>query len=361
MIYFCANRGTDFGIREFVEEYAPQLAHRFRYLAYEDLPGLRRAEPGTYILSSLDQLTPTGLLLVEEFAEQLRRAGSAFAVLNCPRHTLQRYDLLDRLHREGLNQHGAVRVVAGGGTLRFPVFLREEHQHNGPISPLLHTPPEVHQAIARAVVQGYAPEDLLLVEYFDAVDAAGNYRKYAAHIIGSRILPHFVDVGRGWQLQHGGAAFTEAMFREDQDYVRLNPHEVELRRIFELARVDFGRIDYTVRNGVIETWEINLNPTFARYPPLPPALEVIRKETTAMFRRSFDRAIREIDPPREGEGLALQLSGALAARSLVRAPFRPRRLVRLLSRSSILRRGGEAGVRMLARLIDRRRWRPDTP
>ena len=355
MIYFFSNRGNDFGIREFVEEYAPHLGSRIRFPSYEDLPGLTRAEPGTYILSALDQLTPTGLALVAELEARLRSGGERFRVLNSPRRTLQRFDLLDALHREGLNKHGAARVRAGDATLRFPVFLREEHQHNGPLSPLLHTPADVHRAIARARVQGYAPEDLLLVEYFDAADAAGLYRKFAAHIIGTRILPHFVDVSRHWELQHGAAAFTEEMFREDQAYVRLNPHEPELRRIFALAGVEFGRIDYTLKGGAIETWEINLNPTFARYPALPAELERIRSETTALFIRAFEAAILEIDLPSEGEGIPLGLSGG---EGLVRSPFRPRRLARWLSRWKPVRRAAEIGVRLVARLLDRGRWRP---
>ncbi len=48
--------------------------------------------------------------------------------------------------------------------------------------------------------------------------------------------------------------------REELDYVRSNPHAEELREIFELARIDYGRIDYSVVDGCIQVWEINTNP-----------------------------------------------------------------------------------------------------
>jgi hypothetical protein len=48
--------------------------------------------------------------------------------------------------------------------------------------------------------------------------------------------------------------------REEESYLDTNPHEDELRSIFELAEIDYGRIDYSLSKGGIQVWEINTNP-----------------------------------------------------------------------------------------------------
>jgi len=55
---------------------------------------------------------------------------------------------------------------------------------------------------------------------------------------------------------------TPSLMAEELDYVVDNPHENNLQRIFELARADFGRIDYGFSEGRLVTFEINSNPTF---------------------------------------------------------------------------------------------------
>jgi len=50
-----------------------------------------------------------------------------------------------------------------------------------------------------------------------------------------------------------------------------------LRRIFDIAGIDYGRIDYSLRDGAVETWEINTNPVHmvAAVPPGTPRYDEI--------------------------------------------------------------------------------------
>src|SRR5262249_42167607 len=41
------------------------------------------------------------------------------------------------------------------------------------------------------------------------------------------------------------------------------PHRQALGEIFQAAGIEYGRIDYSVLDGRIVTWEINTNPTIA--------------------------------------------------------------------------------------------------
>lgn len=59
------------------------------------------------------------------------------------------------------------------------------------------------------------------------------------------------------------ALVTDDFIAEELDYLRTNPHEAEVRRAFELAKIEYGRIDYSLSNGKLQIWEINSNPMFA--------------------------------------------------------------------------------------------------
>jgi hypothetical protein len=62
-------------------------------------------------------------------------------------------------------------------------------------------------------------------------------------------------------------ATEEANCAEEQAYLDANPHEAELRRVFDLARIDYGRIDYSLTpDGRMQVWEINTNPTISVAP-----------------------------------------------------------------------------------------------
>jgi hypothetical protein len=54
--------------------------------------------------------------------------------------------------------------------------------------------------------------------------------------------------------------------RRGAEYLQAHPHEAELRKIFDLANIEYGRIDYSLLNGKIQVWEINTNPNITSSP-----------------------------------------------------------------------------------------------
>src|SRR5688572_31899774 len=141
MIHFVVPGTQDFGIRDFLEGRGAPMAGRVSILDYEEIARARSLPRGTYILSALDQLRPSGRDRLATVWEQLSSSG--VRVLNHPRDTLLRFDLLSTLHREGLNRHRAFRAAALPEDMSFPVFRREEHRHTGPLGGLLRTRREV--------------------------------------------------------------------------------------------------------------------------------------------------------------------------------------------------------------------------
>ena len=44
-------------------------------------------------------------------------------------------------------------------------------------------------------------------------------------------------------LKFAGTDFSMSMAREELEYVQRNPHDEEVREIFAIANIDYGRID----------------------------------------------------------------------------------------------------------------------
>ena len=299
MIYFLIPEAHKRQISEYLELWGRDVAAQIEVVYTESLPGRREFPRGTYVLSGMDQYSSGMTALIAVLHRTLaKEAGVRF--LNHPAKTLQRFDLLDTLYRAGRNEFRAVRVTDDWRSLRFPVFVRDSGSHDGALSALLHTPAEVESAIGRALVQGRQRDRLMVVEFCDTVDASGYYRKYSAFIIANHIVPRYLSISREWMLKFEGNEFTLRMAEDERDYVMQNPHESELRDIFALANVEYGRIDYSMKDGRLQTWEINLNPTIGRglrpsSGKVPAELEAIRKPTKEFFYRRFREAWQDAD------------------------------------------------------------------
>lgn len=317
MIHFVVPQVHDRLIREYLELWGRDVASRFDVIHTETLPARRELRRGTYVLAALDQYSSGTAALVAAIHAQLSgHEGVRF--LNHPSSTLQRFELLDTMHRSGRNDFRAVRVTDDWRSLRYPVFVRDSGSHDGALSPLLHTPIDVERAIGQALVQGRQLRRLMVVEFCDTADSDGSYRKYSAFVVGRHIVPRYLSVSREWMLKFQGSEFTLRMAEEERDYVLTNPHEAELRDIFALARVDYGRIDYGMKDGRLQTWEINLNPTIGRglrtsSGKIPPELEAVRKPTKEHFYTRFREAWESVDsPPGVGPPIQLAIDPAVA-------------------------------------------------
>jgi len=247
----------------YVMGWGPAPERRMAFLFYEELPQVTSLPSGTYVFADLERLRPRQLELASRVSEQLAKEPEQASVLNDPRRALRRHDLLARLHAAGVNRFRVVRACDPWPELRFPVFLHEERSHDGALTPLLHDERALHRALRRARLLGLRRRDLLVTEFCDTSDADGLFRKYSAFRVGDEILPRHVLFSRGWHLKRPDLE-SEAFEHERRRYLDDNPHETQLREIFELAGIGFGRIDYSLLDGEIQVWEINTNPTVSR-------------------------------------------------------------------------------------------------
>ena len=294
MIHFVVPTAHTAMMREYLELWGRDMADRLRVLPSESLPRSSRIAPGTYVLSALDQHPPEMAAYIEAFHATLAPRNDV-RLLNHPTRTLQRFALLRELHARGQNVFRAARVDEDLQRLTYPVFVRNERTHDGALSPLLESPAQVERAVGRLIVQGNAARELMVVEFCDTADRDGYYRKYSSFVVGDQIIPRSLSYSREWMLKFQGSEFSAQMAQEEQDYVLRNPHEAALRELFSLAHVDYGRVDYALKDGRLQTWEINLNPTIGRglrpsTGKIPPHIAAIRVPTKEHFYRRFREA-----------------------------------------------------------------------
>jgi hypothetical protein len=293
-------------------------------LRYNNLGEIKLLLPGSYIFSDLERLSPPELKLAQQVWETLSNAGPRLRLLNNPYRVLCRHDLLRKFFEEGKNRFRAVRANEPLHSLRFPVFVREENDHNGNLTPLIYNPNDLNRCLRSIRLKGYRLRDLLVVEFCNTSDSAGIFRKYSAFRIGGEILPRHLLFSRNWNLKIPDLV-DPPLAKEQERYLLDNPHRSWLSEIFDLAGIEYGRIDYSMMGNDPQTWEINTNP-------------MVRKLTPRLT-----SAFEAIDcPALSGNGIPLLIdpSLAMAIRTEERQRRRARwyrRVVRRLSSSQWVR------------------------
>ena len=291
MIWYLVTAAHAYTVSEHLRsEWGRALRKRLVVMPYELLTRMPVMPQGSYIFSDLERLDALPRKVLGDVWTRLQANGCR--LLNHPQRSLRRLELLDALHADGSNRFRAFRADTPGEPWRYPVFLRQEKEHSGAQSPLLHDLQSVRESLLRLVLAGHPLSELLVVEMCDTADAHGIYRKYSAFCIGEHILPRHVLFSRQWMLKDMDLLEPEHR-AETRDYCQHNPHEAELRRLFARAQIDYGRIDYAVdRDGRIQVWEINTNPQIMRAPQCYP--EGLRPFHQAFAERYLE-AMQSID------------------------------------------------------------------
>lgn len=242
MIYYLVTRAHAYTLAAFVQGWGKALAGRILVAPYDAiLSGNALPEGGAYVFSDLDRLSAGERERLGAVRERLQGR-----VLNDPRRSLLRYELLGTLHDRGVNAYRAYR--AGEVPARFPVFVRPEEGFLKAAPRLLDAAPEIRQGE-------------LAVEFLDTADTSGVYRKYGAYVVGERIVPRHLFFSRDW-LVKGADLRDPDYLAEELGYVRANPHAAALLDICRSAHIEWGRVDYSLLDGRIQVWEINTNPLF---------------------------------------------------------------------------------------------------
>lgn len=282
----------------YLKDWGLRLRRRVQVRAYEERLDPAALPDGTFVFADVERLDDAATAAAGALWEALAARGSRVRLLNRPGVSLRRAALLDELHRRGWNDFAARPADAARDGLRFPVFLRDRLEHAGAATPLLPDAAALEAALALLAAEGRDPRRLAVVEFLDTRGPDGLYRRYAATVVGGRVIADHVTFARDWEGK-GPPLAEPPLLAEERAYQLENPHATRLRELFRLARIDYGRVDYGVRDGALQIWEIDTNPTLL-FPPR--CYTAAQMPARRWFVDQFDAAMLAVDdrspPPR---------------------------------------------------------------
>jgi hypothetical protein len=283
MLHFFVTKRGDHTLKVYLNDWVGELRACIAVHFYEDYPWIE-ASSGTYIFTDLERLSSGQLDLAIDYARQLQRSGVDLRILNSPEKVLRRLDLLNEMSRIGINRFRAFRLREIPEDFRFPGFLRMDNDHNGAVSPLLQNRDDLANASNKILASGGDVEDVLAVEFCDTRSPDGCYRKYSFFRIADIMIPAHIIFSQHW-VAKDGVSNAEQVVEEDLFHSQ-SPNVSWALGIFEAARIDYGRIDFSLcPDGAPQVWEINTNPILlaprAKYEKLSP-LDLPRKDLLAI-------------------------------------------------------------------------------
>lgn len=262
MIVFVVGEAHQYTVRQTLDVCDHPFHGGMILLGYQEFLSFRRLPLGDYVFLDLERLTPCMLANVSRRARAAAIAMPGRRMLNRPVPSLTREAVMDRLYRSGINDFRVLSGAARTAPLNYPVFLRRQDDHGGPLTSLLPDEGALHGAITRLAAEGHAPRDLLVTEYVDARNAEGLHEKRSYFRIGDRLFPVSLDASRHWVCKGEyddphAADRTEA----ERAFIAGAEDEADLRRVFDAAGISYGRADYArLASGRIAVFEINTNP-----------------------------------------------------------------------------------------------------
>lgn len=280
MIYFVVEGPGRSAMCLLLAGWGKSLASRITIVEYRTLFRKRRLPLGSYIFAELDMLSFDELEKVALCWDALHNSGAPLRLLNHPLRVMRRYELLRTLHDAGINDFDVYRLTEARRP-RFPVFLRPANDHSGPRSALLADERALDDAVEELIARGKCREDWIIEEFCDTRDQQGYYRKYGAFCVGGKIIPRHLQSSTEWVVKRNSRDVRADTAALEREYLETNPHEAQLKKIFALANIDYGRMDYTLQDGRIRVFEINTNPAILTIGPSPDPLRAGVKERFA--------------------------------------------------------------------------------
>jgi hypothetical protein len=234
-----------------------------RVFSYDWLFRQRSLPTATYIFTDFDKLNHGGLKRASTIYNRILASGGR--ALNNPARARQRYALLRRLHQAGINRFGVYRVENGKMPEHYPVFVRNECGHYGPLTELIADRDTLLDAIETLISSGEPERNLIIVEYAAEAIRPNLFRKYATFRIADRLFPGTCVHDTKWQTRSGHKGIAGQQLYEDENTIlRDDPYGDTLRRVFEIAEIEYGRADFGIVEGKPQIYEINTNPLVPR-------------------------------------------------------------------------------------------------
>jgi hypothetical protein len=272
----------------------------------------------TYIFTDFDRLAPGPLEISGRIYKRLVAEG--VRVLNDPRRFRNRAQLISSLQMAGVNSYGCVQPATGRWPQRYPVFLRANAAHRGIIGQLIHDRKAAGAMVQKAVKAGYLLSDLVLVEYCaEPLAETGHFQKHAALRVGDSFVRANTVNDASWVTKRGGSNFasSEHYASELAEYDNW-PYRDFAARVFDVAGMDFGRLDFGIVGGRPQAYEVNTNPSLkvGLIHPNPD-----RTKSLQHYRSGIDKSLAAVASLPGGSRIKVSDIFRVAPRAATRRPF----------------------------------------
>jgi hypothetical protein len=271
-------------------------AFDFRVMSYERLFRARSLPRATFIFSDLDRLHFWDLECAGRIYRQLGELGAR--VLNDPGRFRSRFQLLRRLHARGFNDFNVWPVDETPPPSAYPVFLRTDSAHRGPLTDLLTSPEELRVAIDAQIARAVPVRELMIVQYAAEPVREDLYRKLAVYRVGGRMVPALCAHQGHWKAKFGESGIAGGQLYDDEyRLVSENAFGEVIRPAFDLGAIEYGRADFGLFQGRPQVYEINTNPMIRNLKthPFPVRLRASEAAMSALV-----DAFSHIDGPASG-------------------------------------------------------------
>jgi hypothetical protein len=304
MIHFLVTADHTYPLSSFFDHWGRRLRQQVRIVHYESRSWRRIAPSGTWVFTDLERLSPAELAEAQKLFQRLASDGSRWRPLNDPSKVLRRHALLKLLAERGINSFQAYSVREVPATLHFPVFIRAANDHKGALSSLLADRTALERALGQLPAR--SDTDLLVVEYCPYDREDGLFVKRSVMRVGAALIPRHMLFSRHWQVKDPDH-IDAACVTEEEEYLANMPHASQLRDIFDLAGIEYGRIDYTVVHDRIQVFEINTNPMLVpRVFELAPCRWPSQARSAIKMLEALEALQRGLPEPRTDETYAMQ-------------------------------------------------------
>ena len=259
MIIFLVCRGFGFTVAPIQRD---SRAPKINVRTYDKVLTQTLLPKATYVFTDIDRLSSADRVAAGRLYRRL--AAGECRVLNDPARVRMRLSLLRELHRRGVNDFNVYSLDEDPVPDRFPVFLRIANDHLGPITDLISDQATLSGAIEALIKIGYPRSELVIVEYAAKSISPGIFRKLSVFRVGDRYVPHVGVHDTSWVIKDGRSGIApDDLYDDELQTMRANPFAERMKPIFEIAEIDFGRVDFGFVDGRLCVYEINTNPTIA--------------------------------------------------------------------------------------------------
>jgi len=228
--------------------------------SYDWLFRQSRVRAATCVFTDFDRLRHFELVMAAHVFHQLRTAG--IRVLNDPARSCQREELLFRLYKAGINRFRAYPAALDPTPSRFPVFLKCESDHAQDIRDLIGDQEALDKKLEALRASGFPLHYMLVIEFANRAHRENVYRRYTIYRIGERMVPANPVTEDNPFVKYGAPGLaTEADLAASVAEIMENPHADHMRRVFEIAEIEYGRADFGFDGDEPAIYEINTNPS----------------------------------------------------------------------------------------------------